>query len=332
MNSVDVEQAANCLRAGELVAFPTETVYGLGADALNAEAVARIYAAKGRPADHPLIVHGADGHTLLRLAHRVPVMARVLAERFWPGPLTLVLPRVSAVPDAVTGGQDTVALRVPDHPVALELLAAFGGPVAAPSANRYGRISPTTAAHVRDELGTAVDFILDGGPCRVGMESTIVDLSSDTPRLLRTGGLARAAIEATLGLTLAAPVPMSPRVSGGLSVHYAPATPLHLLSRSAIDFFLLENRVCRQKVAVLAQTAPQIVYPDCRWQTVAADAVHYARQLYAWLRDLDHSDVSIILIETPPRSPDWEAVLDRLTRASRGSGGASPSSVVIGHK
>ncbi|MFZ3204798.1 MAG: L-threonylcarbamoyladenylate synthase, partial [Pseudomonas sp.] len=185
----EIERAAECLRAGKLVAFPTETVYGLGADALNAQAVAGIYAAKGRPADHPLIVHGADGDTLLRLARRVPAPAWVLIERFWPGPLTLVLSRAASVSDAVTGGQGTVALRVPDHPLALALLAEFGGPLVAPSANRFGRISPTTAEHVQEELGSAVDFILDGGPCQVGVESAIVDLSGDAPRLLRPGGV-----------------------------------------------------------------------------------------------------------------------------------------------
>lgn len=265
---IEIERAAECLRAGKLVAFPTETVYGLGADALNAQAVAGIYAAKGRPADHPLIVHGADGDTLLRLARRVPAPAWVLIERFWSGPLTLVLSRAASVPDAVTGGQDTVALRVPDHPLALALLAEFSGPLVAPSTNRFGRISPTTAEHVQEELGSAVDFILDGGPCQVGVESAIVDLSGDAQRLLRPGGVPREAIEALLGRSLA---------------------------------------------------APDIIGPGCRWLEPPADPAAYARVLYAWLRALDRSGVSAILVQPPPRSPCWEAVRDRLTRAARGS-------------
>jgi L-threonylcarbamoyladenylate synthase len=319
MTMNEIERAAEYLHAGKLVAFPTETVYGLGANALNPHAVASIYAAKGRPADHPLIVHGAAGDTLLRLARRVPETAWKLVEHFWPGPLTLVLPRAADVPDAVTGGQDTVALRMPDHPVALALLAEFGGPLVAPSANRFGRISPTTAEHVREELGGAVDFILDGGPCQVGVESTIVDLSADTPRLLRPGGVARDAIEAILGRPLAGPAQGGPRTPGALLAHYAPVTALHLLTRAEIDVKVCEAVAEGRKVAVLAPE-PDNVGPACRWLEPPADPAAYARVLYAWLRDLDRSGVSAILVQTPPLSPRWEAVHDRLTRAARGSG------------
>lgn len=315
----EIERAAGYLRAGKLVAFPTETVYGLGADALNAQAVASIYAAKGRPADHPLIVHGAAGDTLLRLARRVPETAWTLVEHFWPGPLTLVLPRAVGVPDAITGGQDTVALRVPDHPVALALLAEFGGPLVAPSANRFGRISPTTAEHVREELGAAVDFILDGGPCQVGVESTIIDLSGDAPRLLRPGGVARDAIEAILGRALAGPTAGGPRAPGALPAHYAPVTALHLLTRAEIDAKVREAVAAGRKVAVLAPE-PDNVGPGFRWLEPPADPAAYARVLYAWLRELDRSGVSAILVQTPPLSPRWEAVRDRLTRAAYGSG------------
>lgn len=315
----EIERAAECLRAGKLVAFPTETVYGLGADALNAQAVAGIYVAKGRPADYPLIVHGADGDTLLRLTRRVPAPAWVLIERFWPGPLTLVLSRAASVPDAVTGGQGTVALRVPDHPLALALLAEFDGPLVAPSANRFGRISPTTAEHVQEELGSAVDFILDGGPCQVGVESAIVDLSGDAPRLLRPGGVPREAIEALLGRSLAGPAQGGPRAPGALSAHYAPVTPLHLLTRAEIHTQVREAMAAGRKVAVLAPAAPDIIGPGCRWLEPPADPAAYARVLYAWLRALDRSGVSAILVQPPPRSPCWEAVRDRLTRAARGS-------------
>jgi tRNA threonylcarbamoyl adenosine modification protein (Sua5/YciO/YrdC/YwlC family) len=195
----EVVRAAALLRAGELVAFPTETVYGLGADASNPGAIARIFAAKGRPADHPLIVHLPDAGQLERWAVDIPEAAHGLAAAFWPGPLTLILRRHPSVSDAITGGQDTVGLRVPNHPLALQLLREFGGGVAAPSANRFGRISPTTAAHVRDELGAAVSMILDGGPCAVGIESTILDLSAGRARILRPGMLDAAAIAAVLG-------------------------------------------------------------------------------------------------------------------------------------
>ena len=216
--TLSVEQAAAVLRRGGLVAFPTETVYGLGADAESPDAVARIFAAKGRPANHPVIVHIGHADLLEHWAADIPPSAWLLAKHFWPGPLTLILKRNARVLDAVTGGQDTVGLRMPDHPVALALLSAFGGGVAAPSANRYGRISPTTALHVRDELGEAVDCILDGGPCRVGIESTILDLSGAHPQLLRPGAISAAAIEIALGRDLVAADRKSTRLNSSHAI------------------------------------------------------------------------------------------------------------------
>ncbi|NUR84717.1 MAG: threonylcarbamoyl-AMP synthase, partial [Nonomuraea sp.] len=218
----DIEQAAGVLRAGGLVAIPTETVYGLAADAENAAAVARIFEVKGRPPTHPLIVHVGGAGQLDAWAERVPATARLLADHFWPGPLTLVLPRGPRVPLETTGGLDTMAVRVPDHPVALALLSAFGGGVAAPSANRFGSVSPTTAGHVRAELGDAVDFVLDGGPCEVGVESTIVDVTGETPAVLRPGGVTREDLEAVLGHPLAVPATSHVRVPGQHPSHYAP--------------------------------------------------------------------------------------------------------------
>lgn len=300
------------LRAGGLVAFPTETVYGLGADASSPSAMARLYAVKGRPADHPVIVHFADPATAFTWAREVPEAARVLAERFWPGPLTLVLKRAAHVGDFVTGGQDTVGVRVPDHSLARELLAAFGGGVAAPSANRFGRISPTTAQHVREDLGTDVDMVLDGGPCGVGIESTIVDLSRGTPVVLRPGGISAAQVEAVLAACVSAPAPDSPRVSGGLPSHYAPRTPARLVKPAALD---AEIERLGSSAAVLALSAP-----DDRvdfWLRMPREPAAYAQKLYAALRELDATGSGMLLVEAPPDAPEWQGVLDRLRRAAR---------------
>ena len=210
MDQKSIKAAVTILRAGGLVVFPTETVYGLGADAANAAAVRKIFAAKGRPADHPVIVHLASDRDLTRWASDIPPAVRQLAERFWPGPLTLVVRRAKSVSDEVTGGQDTIGLRVPSHPIAQALLNAFGGGIAAPSANRFGHISPTTVRHVREELGDRVDLILDGGACEVGIESTIVDVSGGTPVLLRPGRVSEEEIEAVLQVPLARPGAGSP--------------------------------------------------------------------------------------------------------------------------
>ncbi|HEX9452146.1 MAG TPA: L-threonylcarbamoyladenylate synthase, partial [Burkholderiales bacterium] len=218
----EIEKAAAILRAGGLVAFPTETVYGLGADASNPTAVRKIFAAKGRPADHPVIVHVAGTSDLKHWAAEVPRSAWLLAEKFWPGPLTMVLKRAAHVSDLITGGQDTVGLRVPSHPVAQQLLKAFGGGIAAPSANRFGRLSPTTAQHVREELADAVNLVLDGGPSDVGIESTIVDLTRETPAVLRPGRISEQQIADALLVQLGGTAAGRPRVSGSLESHYAP--------------------------------------------------------------------------------------------------------------
>lgn len=318
-----VREAAAILRRGGLVAFPTETVYGLGADAENPAAVARLFTAKGRPDDHPLIVHLGDYAQVKCWARAVPAMARRLAARFWPGPLTLILKCAADVSRAVTGGQDTVGLRMPDHPAALALLRAFGGGVAAPSANRFGRVSPTTAAHVREELGEAVDYILNGGPCSVGIESTILDLSGARPRLLRPGAIAPEALAEVLGELPLPSARGAPRVPGALPSHYAPRTPLEIVVTEAL-MAEVERRLSQGgRVAVLARTAatPPV---GCVCQVMPADAEAYARELYARLRALDALGADRLLIEAPPDTAAWEAVRDRLARAA-GRGGANGS-------
>ncbi|GAB4174545.1 MAG: L-threonylcarbamoyladenylate synthase [Rhodocyclaceae bacterium] len=317
--SPEIARAVACLRAGGLVAFPTETVYGLGADARNAQAVAKIFALKGRPAGHPLIVHLAHAAEAARWAAEVPEAARRLAAAFWPGPLTLILRRGAGIPDAVTGGQDTVGLRVPDHPIALELLAAFGSGIAAPSANRHGRISPTSAAHVREELGDSVALVLDGGACRIGIESTIVDLSRGRPVVLRPGAIGAAEIARALGLAaLPAPEPSgaAPRAPGSLAAHYAPRTPLVLAASGALPAELAAYLARGLRIAVLSGGGDRIDHPGVIWRRAAPDAAGYARELYAQLRVLDAAALDLILVETPPEGPEWQAVRERLARAA----------------
>jgi len=306
--SSDVSRAAQILRAGGLVAFPTETVYGLGADASSAEAVARLYAAKGRPADHPVIVHFATAESAFSYAREVPPEARKLAERFWPGPLTMVLKRSPKAKDFVTGGQDSVGLRVPSHPVAQALLREFGGGVAAPSANLFGSVSATTAAHVRD--GIDADLVLDGGPSDVGIESTIVDVTSGVT-LLRPGRISREEIEKELNVNVKSPGAGSPRHSGGLERHYAPRTPALLVPMHALDAEIARRGA---SVAVLAFSRP-----DERvdfWIRMPRDPAAYAQKLYAALRELDSAGCATILIEAPPEGEEWTAVRDRLQRAA----------------
>ncbi|MCS6786244.1 MAG: L-threonylcarbamoyladenylate synthase [Thiobacillaceae bacterium] len=315
-----IERAAAILRAGGVVAFPTETVYGLGADARNRAAVRRVFAIKGRPADHPVIVHLPAPEALEAWARTVPEAARRLARAFWPGPLTLVLPRAAGVLDEVTGGQDSVAVRVPAHPLALALIRAAGALVA-PSANRFGRVSPTTAAHVRAELNGAVDLILDGGPCAVGVESTILSLLDDTPRLLRPGLITAAEIEAVLGRPVR--VGGGVRAPGSLPAHYAPNTPLELLPAPAVPeraAALLEQGL---KVAVLGYGAAARPLPaPVRRLEMPVRAGDYARRLYAALRELDGAGCDVILVEAPPTTADWLAVQDRLGRAAAAFAGA----------
>jgi len=304
----EVRHAAQVLRAGGLVAFPTETVYGLGADASSAEAVARLYAAKGRPSGHPVIVHFASAEAAFAYAREIPPAARRLAERFWPGPLTLVLKRSPLAKDFVTGGQDNVGLRVPSHPVAQALLREFDGGVAAPSANRFGRISATRASHVVSEMDA--EFVLDGGAPEIGIESTIVDLSSGKPVLLRPGHISRAQLEEVLQEPVLEKGAAAPRHSGGLERHYAPQTPARLVAPHALDTEILK---CGLDIAVLAFSKP-----DERvdfWIRMPRDPQGYARRLYAALRELDGAGCGAILIESPPDTAEWDAVRDRLQRA-----------------
>lgn len=318
-DSSSIAKAVEVLRAGGLVAFPTETVYGLGADASQADAVRRIFRAKGRPADHPVIVHLAAAQELGEWARDIPDAAWRLAERFWPGPLTLILKRGARVLDVVTGGQDSVGLRVPSHPVAVALLQAFRGGIAAPSANRFGRVSATTAEHVRRELGDAVDFILDGGACPVGIESTIVDLSSGAPVLLRPGRITLQEIESLLRVPVSRGSLAGPRAPGTLAAHYAPRLPLRLAAPGTLDAAIREERA-RGPIAVLARHARPAHSSATLWMTAPLDAAEYARLLYAGLRQIDDSGCDVIVVELPPDTPDWSAVRDRLQRAAAGSG------------
>ncbi len=311
----DIAQAVTILRAGGLVAFPTETVYGLGADARNPEAIRRLFTAKGRPADHPVIVHLARADAMPEWASRVPPAAVALAAAFWPGPLTLVLPRAAHVLDLVTGGQETVALRVPNHPVAHELLEAFGDGIVAPSANRFGRLSPTRADHVRAELGDAVDLILDGGPTDVGVESTIVDVSGDRPTLLRPGGITPAQLAAVLGTPPDAPHAASPRASGTLPSHYAPITPLVLVAPDDLKTRADQLAASGSCIAVLARRAAPL-RSGIAWRVTSADATDYTHALYATLHELDGGGYDCILVEDVPDDDAWLAVRDRLRRAA----------------
>jgi L-threonylcarbamoyladenylate synthase len=311
----NIARAAVLLRAGSLVALPTETVYGLGADASNPNAVAKIFAAKGRPQDHPVIVHLADASQLGLWAREVPEVANRLAARFWPGPLTMIFKRAASVSDAVTGGQDSVGLRVPGHPVAQQLLRAFGGGIAAPSANRFGRISPTTAAHVAAEFNEAagVEMILDGGACEVGIESTIVDVSRGGCVVLRPGRIGAAEIAEVAACKVESAMQLSldaPRVSGALEVHYAPATPLRLLTHSS----LLSE--VRSTDAVLAFNPAPAGTNSATWSLAKRDPQTYAHELYANLRRLDALACARILVESPPIDEDWAAINDRLRRAA----------------
>lgn len=313
----ELDEALAALRRGEAIGLPTETVYGLAADASSAAAVRRIFALKGRPADHPLIVHVAGAEALDAWARDIPPAARTLAAACWPGPLTLILRKQPDVPDEVTGGQPTVGLRCPDHPLALELLRAFGGGLAAPSANRFGHVSPTRAAHVRAEFGEAVPVVLDGGDCAVGIESTILDLSGATPRILRPGMLPRERIEALIGPVEMGVAGDSPRASGTLDAHYAPRTRLLLLPRTALVAEVTEQQALGKRVqALVLGQLPEGV----DGLALPASPAGYAHALYAALRTLDGRGANLLVAERPPEAGDWVAVHDRLRRSAAGAG------------
>ncbi|TKC89762.1 threonylcarbamoyl-AMP synthase [Trinickia terrae] len=326
-----IEHAAALLDAGELVAFPTETVYGLGGDAENPEAVARIYAAKGRPANHPVIVHLAPHGDPNYWVEYLPADAQKLIDAFWPGPLTLILKRAAHIPAAVSGGQDSVGLRCPSHPVAQALLGAFSalrgghGGVAAPSANRFGHVSPTTAQHVRDEFGVAI-HVLDGGSSDVGIESTILDLSRGFPALLRPGRVTPQDLADVLGVAPRLPDgsdATAPRASGTLKAHYAPRTPLALLPFEALEPILAAARDAGERVALVARQSRAGGWAGAEGvHFVAApeDPHAYARELYGLLRALDRAEVARILIEKLPDTIEWIAVNDRLGRAAAAFG------------
>ncbi len=324
-----IAAAARALRSGALLGLPTETVYGLAADAASDAAVAQIFAAKGRPSDHPLIVHVAGAAGIAHFASDVPPFAQALVDAFWPGPLTLILPRRPGMATAATGGQDSVGLRCPDHPVALAVLRACasddpalsGAPVqglAAPSANRFGRVSPTTAQHVQDEFGGAL-LVLDGGPCGVGIESTIIDCTRGVPVLLRPGAITREQIAAACGLAPLSKEELpahTPRASGTLEAHYAPAARVRLMDARALQAGLDVLGADAAHLAVYARTPLRTPSRRVVQRRMPDDAAAAAQQLFAALRGFDDAGVKLIWIETPPDTPDWEGVRDRLQRAS----------------
>lgn len=330
LDAATIAGAARLLEQGELVAFPTETVYGLGADAENPEAVAKIYAAKGRPSNHPVIVHLAPNAEIGYWAKEIPQEAYKLIAAFWPGPLTLILKRATRIPDAVSGGQDSVGLRCPSHPVAKALLSEFKngvGGVAAPSANRFGHVSPTTAQHVRDEFGDGSDSpvacILDGGQSEVGIESTILDLSrmaTHGPVLLRPGLIGSDRIAQVIGIEPRMPDIAAPRASGTLEAHYAPSTPVALIEADKFADVLSELDSAGRRAAVIRRTLPKLPRVLAQCET-ATDPAGYAHDLYAALRAMDAFNADVILVEAPPSSAPWHGVNDRLRRAAHDSAG-----------
>ena len=313
-----VEQAAAHIRKGELVAFPTETVYGLGADASNDAAVAKIFAAKGRPADHPLIVHIASAVQVNDYASSVPPFADRLMKAFWPGPLTVILPRKAGVGAAAAGGQNSIGLRCPAHPLALEFLKACNTGVAGPSANKFGRVSPTTAQHVRQEFGDEL-LVLDGGPCTVGIESSIVDCTRSVPVLLRPGVLTRAELSAACGQAVLGAdetADQAPRAPGTLESHYAPNATVRLMDAKAIQTALDLLGADAAHIAVYARSIVRIKSSQVLYRRMPDDALATAEQLFAVLRDFDAQGVKLIWIEPVPEAAEWDGVRDRLARAA----------------
>lgn len=307
-----IQRAVDLLNKNELVAFPTETVYGLGADATSPAAVAKIFQAKGRPADHPVIVHIAHMHQLDDWAINIPHQTYDLAQRFWPGPLTFILQVAPWVPSIITGGQNSIGLRMPAHPMARDLLTAFGKGIAAPSANRFGKISPTTAAHVAEELGSKVSLILDGGPCKLGIESTIIDLMQQKAVILRPGPLTENDINAVTEIASQQNIKLKTRVSGSLDMHYAPRTPVYIMPWEEFPAMFMQNLKC----AVISLHQPLAHHKTLAWIKMPSDPMLYAQKLYATLRELDAANAQSILIEKLPEEISWQAINDRLRRAA----------------
>ena len=312
----DINRAVAVLKKGGVVAFPTETVYGLGADAANPQAVEKIFAAKGRPLNHPVIVHLAQSQDIDHWACDIPSQARKLAEHFWPGPLTLILKKAPQVSKVITGGQDTIGLRVPSHPIAQQLLKSFGSGIAAPSANKFGHVSATTAQHVRDEFGDGAVFVVDGGPCELGIESTIIDLSRDHPVLLRPGRISASELAIVLGQPPRPADRESPRASGTLASHYAPRASLTMVAPAALIKKVTALVQSGKSVSVLARTVASPNHQAHAWITAAHDVKQYAHDLYAHLRALDTPTCDMIVVEALPQTDEWIDVVDRLTRAA----------------
>jgi len=312
----EIQAAVEALRAGDLVAFPTETVYGLGANASNPVAVRKIFTAKGRPAEHPLIVHLDSIRYLHRWVSEIPGVAVNLAARFWPGPMTLVLKKAPHVLPVVTGGQETVAIRVPGHPMAQQLLTAFGGGIAAPSANRYGHVSPTRAEHVRDELGDAVRIVLDGGECQIGVESTILSFADGNVRLLRPGSITLSQIRSVAGDVLVGADENALRVPGSSTSHYAPDTPLEIVQGDVLETLAGGFNARGERVAVLALRLPLKTLKLTTWINAGRRPQQYAHDLYAHLRTLDKAGCVKILVQELPEDERWDAVRDRLQKAA----------------
>ena len=317
-----IAAAVRALRAGDLLGLPTETVYGLAADAASDAAVAKIFAAKGRPSDHPLIVHVADAAGVAHFAARVPDFAQKLIDAFWPGPLTLILPRRPDVGAAAAGGQDSIGLRCPSHPVAQAVLRACADAgvhgLAAPSANQFGRVSPTTAAHVQAEFGDTL-LVLDGGACEVGIESTIIDCTRGAPVLLRPGRISRAQVEAVCGQPLRTRDELDapdPRASGTLEAHYAPTAKVRLMDAKALQTALDLLGADAAHIAIYARALLKTPSARVIRRRMPDDAAATAQQLFAVLRDFDAQGVRLIWIETPPDTAEWEGVRDRLQRAA----------------
>jgi L-threonylcarbamoyladenylate synthase len=312
-----LKRAVEELRSGELVAFPTETVYGLGADALNPSAIQKVFAAKGRPADHPLIVHIATIEQLNNWAINIPDIAYKLANYFWPGPLTLVLTKHTQVSNLITGNQDTIAIRIPQHPLTLAMLQQFGSGIVGPSANAYGRISPTSAQHVKQSLGNKVNYILDGGPCEIGIESTIINLTTNTPQILRQGVITQDDLVKVIGdnFSYQESTATEIRVPGSTKAHYSPTKPLYLVSSQ--EFLITVKTILQQGLNYSYLSLQPCPMPNDAiiWIHAKKQPQLYAKNLYSYLHQLDAVNSQGIIVEMPPNEPSWAAIRDRLTRA-----------------